>query len=118
MKITKEHYDALRNNYKETFHLMSEKDQDEMRNKLNQMRKQLAFEACIKDWKEGRTIACQDFIEVCKALGLEMSESEYKTVSQEIIEIGMNNYSCIGKINKRQENQIFRLTIRVSSKII
>lgn len=118
MKITKEHYDTLRNNYKETLHLMSQKDQDEMRDKLSQMRKELAFEACIKDWKEGKTIACQDFIEVCKALGIEMSEAEYKTVNQEILEIGRNSYSCVGKINKRQENQVFRLTVQVSSKII
>lgn len=68
MQITREHYNQLTENFKQTRHLMNDADCEEMRLKLNEMRKELAFQATISEWKDGKTINCGDFIEICNTL--------------------------------------------------
>jgi hypothetical protein len=117
MQITREHYNQLAENFKLTRNMMTDADCEEMRNKLNEMRKQLAFQACVKDWKDGKTINCGDFLIICGEVGVEVPETTHKWISADLIEVGCNSYSCIGKISLKKENILLKLCLELSSRI-
>jgi len=117
MKITREHYQQLVENFKATRHLMSDRDCEEMRVKLNSMREHLAFEACASAWKKGETINCYDFLRVCETTGVHVSEHVYSWVMADILEIGQQSYSCIGKIHKTKEKTLQKLCLELTAKI-
>ena len=117
MQVTREHYNQLTENFKQTRHLMSDADCDEMRNKLNEMRRELAFQACVKEWKEGKTINVTDFLIVCKTVGVEIPDSAYYWIDCDLLEVGCNSYSCIGKLNLRKENILLKLCLELNTKI-
>lgn len=117
MQTTREHYHQLTENFKQTRHLMTEADCDEMMNKLNEMRRELAFQACVKEWKDGKTINVTDFLIVCKTVGIEIPDSAYYWINSDLLEVGCNSYSCIGKISTRKENTLLKFCLELSSKI-
>ena len=117
MQITREHYQQLAENFKSTRHLMSDEDCEEMRVKLNSMREHLAFEACVSEWKQGNTINCYDFLKVCEVIGVEVSQNVYSWVMSDIIEVGQQSYSCIGKIHKTKEKTLQKLCQKLTAKI-
>jgi hypothetical protein len=115
MKITVEQYQQLSENYIATRNLMSEEDQKIMKEKLNLIRKELAFDACIKTWKEGKTINCNDFIIICDRLGVIISDSQAKWILSDLVEIGSQSYSCMPKtVGKRKENILQTLCSNLS----
>lgn len=117
MKITREHYNQLKENFKATRNLMTEEDCEIMRVKLNKMREQLAFESCVQEWKEGKTINCHDFLRVCESLGVIITASVSKWIMENIMEVGINSYSCIGKLHKTKEKTLQGICEELSSKI-
>jgi hypothetical protein len=117
MEITREHYNQLTENFKATRNLMSDADCETMRVKLNAMRRELAFHACVKEWKEGKTINVGDFLIICGEVGIEVPESTYKWINIDLLEVGCNSYSCIGKIGKRKENILLKLCLELNTKI-
>jgi predicted lipoprotein len=116
--ITREHYNQLAENFKGTRAMMSDADCEVMQAKLNEMRRELAFQACVKEWKEGKTINCGDFLEVCRVLGIEFSEHVQSWVMADIIEVGQSSYSCIGKLHKRKENTLYALGHELTAKCL
>ena len=117
MKITREHYNQLKANFIATRSLMSDADCETMRVKLNEMRKHLAFEACVEDWKEGKTINCADFIEVCNTVGVEISKNVQQWIMADIIEVGKESFSCIGKLHKTKAKTLYALTESLTFKL-
>lgn len=116
--ITREHYNQLTENFKATRSMMSDEDCEVMRLKLDELRRALAFEACVNDWNEGKTINCGDFLEVCKTLEIEVSEHVQSWVMADIIEVGQNSYSCIGKLHKHKENTLHKLCQELTTKLL
>lgn len=117
MKITREHYNQLSENFKLSRNLMTEADCQQMKNKLDEMRKYLAFQACIEEWKAGKTINCKDFTIVCKTVGIEIPESTEQWINSDLLEVGYSRYSCIGKISKKKENILLKLCFELNTKI-
>jgi hypothetical protein len=117
MKVTREHYDQLKANFIATRSLMSDADCETMRVKLNEMRKQLAFESCVNEWKEGKTINCADFIEVCNTIGVEISKNVQQWIMADIIEVGKESFSCIGKLHKTKAKTLHALTETLTAKL-
>jgi hypothetical protein len=117
MQTTREHYNQLQENFKQTRHLMSDADCEDMRLRLNIWRRVLAREACAKEWKEGGTINVGDFLLVCAEVGIEIPESTENWILADLLEVGCNNYSCIGKIGKRKENILLKICLELNTKI-
>lgn len=117
MEMTREHYNQLKENFVNTRHLMSAEDCETMRAKLNAIRKELAFKATVKEWKEGKTVNCTDFIHICDALGVEISDGVRRWIVTDVIEVGQNSYSCVGKLHKTKEKTLLSLCIALTNKV-
>lgn len=117
MRITREHYNQLKENFITTRHLMSEGDCEIMRQKLNNIRRELAFSACVVDWKEGKILNCADFLEMCEHEGVSVSDHVKGWVMSDIVEVGQTSYSCVGKLHKTKEKTLRAICEELTSKL-
>lgn len=119
MKITRDQYNQLKENYKNTYSLMSQQDQDTMKDKLDKIHKQLCFDACVNEWNtNGSTINCKDFLILCESVNIEVKESFSRWILSEIIEVGQHSYSCMsGRFNKRKDAELKVLCDELTNKL-
>lgn len=117
MEMSREHYNQLKENFVNTRHLMSAEDCETMRVKLNAIQKELAFKDTAQAWKDGKTINCMEFLRLCDTLEVKMSAVVRKWVASDIIEVGHNSYSCVGRLHKTKEKTLLSLCIALTLKV-